>query len=181
MVVVGVVACAAGGIEKLREGLVQPMLGLGHTVTVTLSPTAAVWLDASGEARRLEQLTGFPVRSDARAPTEGSPHPRPDVLIAAPATANTVAKLALGIGDNQALTLLCENVATTPMVVFPRINAAHARQPAWGRHIAALKESGVELVYGDDIWPLFEPREAAPGRELPWEFIRELATRLAVT
>jgi hypothetical protein len=48
-------------------------------------------------------------------------------------TANSVAKLALGIADNQALTVLCECVATVPMIIFPRINAAHARQPAWKR------------------------------------------------
>ena len=46
-------------------------------------------------------------------------------------TANSVAKLALGIADNQALTVLCENVGHRPMIIFPRINAAHARQPAW--------------------------------------------------
>jgi flavoprotein len=34
-------------------------------------------------------------------------------------TANSTAKLALGIADNQALTVLSENVGTTPMIIFP--------------------------------------------------------------
>ena len=46
-------------------------------------------------------------------------------------TANSVAKLALGNADNQALTVLRECVATIPTIIFPRVNAAHARQPAW--------------------------------------------------
>jgi phosphopantothenoylcysteine synthetase/decarboxylase len=90
----------------------------------------------------------------------------------APASANTVAKLALGIADNQALTQVCEAIGTRdlPVVVFPRVNAAHARQPAWDSHIQALRRTGVHLVYGDDVWPLHEPR-SAPGRKLPWSAV----------
>jgi flavoprotein len=61
--------------------------------------------------------------------------------LAAPASANTVAKLALGIADNQALTQVNEaiGVGDLPVVVFPRVNAAHARHPSWERHIDALR------------------------------------------
>lgn len=168
---VGVVACAAGGIEELRERLVVPLLDLGHRVAVTLTPPAALWLEASGEAEQLEKLTGLPVRSAPRLPGERSPHPRVDVYVVAPATANTVAKLALGISDNQALTQVNESMAVVPLVVFPRVNAAHARHPAWEGHLAALRGAGVRLVYGDDVWRLYEPREAPPDRDLPWQAI----------
>ena len=50
------------------------------------------------------------------------------------------------------------------MIIFPRINAAHARQPAWSSHLDALRSAGVELIYGDHVWPA---RTAGP-RELPW-------------
>ncbi len=53
-----------------------------------------------------------------------------------------------------------------PVVVFPRVNAAHAQHPLWCSHIDTLRRAGVHLVYGDDVWPLHEPR-SAPGRELP--------------
>jgi len=167
MSTIGVVACGAGGVETLRSGLVEPLLNDGHTVAVTLTPTAAHWLAVDDELSALASLTGLPVRSQPRLPGERSPHPRIDVFIAAPMTANSVAKLALGLADNQALTVLCENIATTPMVVFPRINAAHARQPAWTSHIANLRSAGVDLIYGDEVWPLAEPRHSGP-RELPW-------------
>ncbi|MGW5700464.1 hypothetical protein [Amycolatopsis japonica] len=57
-----------------------------------------------------------------------------------------------------------------PVVVFPRVNAAHARHPSWETHIDALRRAGVRLVYGDDVWPLHEPR-SAPGRYLPWSAV----------
>ena len=176
MSTIGVVAGGAGGVETLRLGLVQPLLDDGHTVAVTLTPTAASWLAADDELEALQRATGLPVRSQPRLPGGKSPHPSIDLFIAAPMTANSVAKLALGLADNQALTVLCENIATTPMVVFPRINAAHARQPAWTRHLNDLRTAGVDLIYGDDVWPLAEPRQAGP-RELPWTAVLTAAKR----
>jgi hypothetical protein len=91
-----------------------------------------------------------------------------------------VAKLALGIADNQALTVAGEAIGDTglPVVLFPRINAAHARHPAWDGHIGALESAGVRLVRGEDVWPLHEPRTAPPGRRLPWPQIIELVDML---
>lgn len=96
-----------------------------------------------------------------------------DCFVAAPATANTVAKLALGIADNQALTHLTEALGTpgVPVIVFPHINAAHARHPAWPAHVANLRRAGVHLIEGPDVWPLHEPQAAPPARELPWAAI----------
>jgi hypothetical protein len=128
----------------------------------------------TGEATKIEHATGYPVRVAPRLPGEKSPHPHVDGYAVVPASANTVAKLALGIADNQALTTVCEAIGLggLPVVVFPRVNAAHARQPAWSSHINALRAAGVELVYGEDVWPLHEPR-SAPGRPLPWRAIRQ--------
>ena len=173
MAVVAVVGCAAGGVEELLDGLVRPLVDAGHTVPVVVTPTALDWLQDLGDRETVEQVTGLPLRAAPRLPREPSPHPAPDVLVGAPMTANSTAKLALGLADNQALTLLCENVAIKPMVVFPRVNAAHARQPAWDGHIDALTRAGVDLVYGADVWPLYEPRQAPQNRSLPWAAILE--------
>lgn len=178
-VVVGLVGSAAGGLEEIRPGLVEPLLSRGFDVTVTLTPAAAAWLTADGEVEKLADLTGHRVRWEPRLPGEASSHPKSDIWVAAPATANTVAKLALGIADNQALTVLCENIGTTtPMIIFPRINAAHARQPAWEAHVASLRRAGTRLVYGEDVWPLYEPRRAPPNRELPWPAILSIVEAL---
>ncbi|MEV0008436.1 flavoprotein [Streptomyces sp. NPDC047973] len=96
-----------------------------------------------------------------------------DRWVVAPASANYVAKLATGIADNQALTQVSEALGTigVPVVLFPRINAAHARHPAWDGHIEALRGAGVELVYGADVFPLYEPRQEPAARRLPWATI----------
>lgn len=165
----GLLVSAAGGAERIRERFVVPAMRAGWTVAVTVTPTAATWLRSLDEFDKLEELTGHVVRAEPRMPGEQSPHPTVDVYAVVPATANTVAKLALGIADNQMLTAACEAIGAreVPVVVFPRINAAHARHPMWQQHIDALRRAGVRLVYGDDVWPLHEPR-SAPGKDLPW-------------
>jgi phosphopantothenoylcysteine synthetase/decarboxylase len=165
--VVGVVGSAAGGVEDLRAAVVEPLIREGHRVAVTLTPTAAQWLEDLGEIAKLQELTCLPVRWNSRLPREARSHPLADLYVAAPASANTVAKLALGIADNQALTVLCENIASTPMVVFPRVNAAHARHPAWESHLNHLRSAGVDLIYGDEVWPLREPRAEGDSRPPP--------------
>src|SRR3712207_6388656 len=106
--VLGLIGCAAGGLELIRPRLIEPALAEGWRVAVTVTPTAAEWLRAGGELEEIEKTTGLPVRSQPRLPNEASPHPAVDCFAVVPATANTVAKLALGLADNQALTQLCE-------------------------------------------------------------------------
>jgi hypothetical protein len=164
------VVCAAGGAELVRERLVRPLLGEGWMVAVTLTPAVAEWF-TGGEDARLEAETGLPVRSRPRLPGQPRPHPPVDLWAVVPATANTVAHLALGLAPNQGLTQVSEAMGSAvPVVVFPRVNAAHARHPAWASHLQALEGAGVHLVYGDDVWPLHEPH-AGEGRELPWAAI----------
>ncbi|MFE4449856.1 flavoprotein [Streptomyces sp. NPDC056796] len=171
--VLGVVGAAADGVESLRTGLVGPAIALGWRVAVTLTPNAGRWLRANGELDRLEALTGLPVRDAPRLPDEPRPHPVADRYVVAPASADFVAKLATGIADNQALTQVSEALGTAgvPVAVFPRINAAHARHPAWEGHMEALRRAGVELLTGPDVWPLYEPRREPADREPPWAAI----------
>jgi phosphopantothenoylcysteine synthetase/decarboxylase len=97
-------------------------------------------------------------------PGEPRPHPKIDLFIAAPLSANSVAKLALGIGDNQALTVLSEALGTTPMIVFPKVNAAHVQHPAWAGHIAVLRSADVVVV-------------KSGGGRVPWGGIIEATGR----
>ncbi|UUU30368.1 flavoprotein [Streptomyces sp. CA-210063] len=142
-------------------------------MAVTLTPAAGQWLRTTGKVERLEKLTVLPVRDRPQLPEETRPHPPVDCYVVAPASANTVAKLALGLMDNQALTRVGEASGTLglPVVVFPRVNAAHARHPAWQRYTDALRVGAVHLVYGPAVWPLYEPREAPVERELPWSAV----------
>ncbi len=172
MSTLGLIGSAADGLEELRSSLVEPAVARGWQVAVTLTPTAGTWLESNGELARIESVTGLPARVAPRLPSEISPHPPIDRYLVCPASANTVAKLALGIADSQALTTVCEAIGArvAPVVVFPRINAAHARQPAWSSHVSALRSAGAHLLAGDEYWPLHEPRDASGG-EMPWRKI----------
>ncbi|MDJ0463445.1 flavoprotein [Streptomyces sp. H27-C3] len=171
--VLAVVGCAADGVEQLRSGLVEPAMERGWQVAVTLTPTAGRWLRETAEFKRLEKLTGLPVRDEPRLPSEARPHPYANRFVVAPATANTTAKLACGFADNQALTQVSEAIGTldVPVILFPRVNAAHARHPAWNSHITALRRAGVHLIHGPDVWPLHEPRRAPADQQTPWPAI----------
>ena len=69
---------------------------------------------------------------------------RGDALVIAPATANVIAKLALGLADD-ALTSLAL-AFTGPLVVVPAMNTAMYQHPATREHLATLRRRGAVLV-----------------------------------
>ncbi len=79
-----------------------------------------------------------------------------DLLLIAPATANTIAKLAAGIADNL-LTSLCL-AASAPILIAPAMNSNMYAHPSTQANIQTLKERGVifieaesgELACGDE-------------------------------
>jgi hypothetical protein len=151
---------------RLRTELAEPAIRRGWRLAVTLTPTAAAWLDGAGELARLRELTDLPVRSAARQPGEPSPYGVADAYLFVPATANSITKLALGIADNQALTQLCEALGTpgVPVVLRPQAGATQRNHPAYAGHVAALRAAGVVVS------------DAQPDR--PWQpLLDEIADR----
>jgi len=154
----GLVASGGGGMEaRLRTEVAEPAVRRGWRLAVTLTPTAERWLDAAGELDRLRALTELPVRSRSRLPSEPKPYPMPDAFLFVPATANSLAKLALGVADNQALTALGEAVGApnVPVVVRPQADENQRRHPAFETHLRTLREAGVHVADG----PTSEPWE----------------------
>ena len=70
-----------------------------------------------------------------------------DLVVIAPATANTIAKIRYGIADN----LLTATVLATkaPIVVAPVMNTGMLENPVTQENIAALKARGVKIVDPD--------------------------------
>lgn len=67
-----------------------------------------------------------------------------DLLLVAPATANSIAKFATGIADDFLSTLYLST--TTPVVVAPAMNVEMWRHPATRHNVAVLKERGVTVI-----------------------------------
>jgi len=73
-----------------------------------------------------------------------------DLLLVAPATANTIAKLALGIADNA---LTCIALALNPqarVLVAPAMNGKMWLHPATRQNVATLTARGAEFIGPDE-------------------------------
>jgi phosphopantothenoylcysteine synthetase/decarboxylase len=107
---------------------------------VVTTPHGTKFLDIS----LLEQLTGYPIRSQYKHPNEPDVLPRADALIAFPATFNTLNKWALGITDTLAVGLLCEYTGLKiPIVAVPVTGEGLSYHPAFQRSLRMLRRYGI--------------------------------------
>jgi phosphopantothenoylcysteine synthetase/decarboxylase len=129
------------------------------------------------ETDALEAMTGNKVEVGYRAPTDERP-PRPDAVIVAPATFNTVNKAALGITDVHALGVIAEAIGRQVRVVMvPWVNAPLAAREPFRRAVGQLRDEGVYvLLRGEHPAEPFgvENSEVA---EFPWRRAIDVAER----
>ncbi|GAB2514049.1 flavoprotein [Nocardiopsis aegyptia] len=159
-----VVVCAAGPASEVGTlvGLAQER---GWTVQVMATPAAVSFIDIEA----LEKQTRRPVRSQHRAP--GDPRsPKADAIIIAPATFNTINKLANGIADNYVLDVTNEAIGLgVPTVILPFVNTAYANRAPFNASVERLRREGVDVLIGPDF---FQPHKPGQGEEAtesyPW-------------
>lgn len=165
--VLTVVVCGAGPASHVAE-LVRLAQGRGWTVGIIATPAALPFLDVAG----LETLTGNPVRSRYRAPDAARARSLPEAraVVVAPATYNTICKLALGISDTYALGILAEAVGRgVPVAILPFVNAALASRKPFVAAVQSLRAEGVRVLLGPGQWV---PHPPGSGGErigsFPW-------------
>ncbi|MEV6494004.1 flavoprotein [Actinoplanes sp. NPDC051633] len=135
------VACGARPAEDLPAFVAA--LTSDWNVCVVATPSALNFFDAPA----LASSTGHPVRSEYKHPDEPDVLPPPDALVVAPATFNTINKMAAGASDTLALGLLNESIGKAlPMVVAPAVNEALSSHPAFPRSIETLRSCGVTVL-----------------------------------
>jgi phosphopantothenoylcysteine decarboxylase/phosphopantothenate--cysteine ligase len=71
-----------------------------------------------------------------------------DALVVAPATANTLAKMARGVADDFLTTLYL--ATTAPVIVAPAMNVNMWDHPATQENVALLRARGVRVVFPDE-------------------------------
>jgi phosphopantothenoylcysteine synthetase/decarboxylase len=144
--------------------------GVGTIVFAT--PAAARFLDRGA----LEDATGYPVNSEHRPPTEPRrPRPAADALVIAPATANTVCKLAAGISDTYALDIASENIGLgVPVILAPYVNDVLARRAPYRRALELLRGEGTVVHELEPHRPETGPAAAAA---FPWAAILDAAVQ----
>jgi phosphopantothenoylcysteine decarboxylase / phosphopantothenate---cysteine ligase len=177
----------------------------GHAVRAVQTPTAQRFVGAASFAA----LTGSPVLTDEfeRDPARGAfPDQDPpshdpashlelvrnaDAYLIAPASANTIAKLAHGLADN--LLTSAALAATCPVLVAPAMNHHMWEHPATQANLALLRGRGVTVIdpgtgalATKDEWGtgrLAEPAElvaafeaVVPAGARPWDGLKVLVT-----
>jgi len=162
----------SGGIAAYKAlEVVRLATKAGHAVRVVQTPTSLRFVGAASFAG----LSGAPVLTDEfeRDPARGAfadqapPEHDPlshlelvrnaDVLLVAPASANTIAKLAHGLADN--LLTSAALAATCPVVVAPAMNNHMYEHSATQANLATLRERGVTVL---------EPGVGALGSKGEW-------------
>jgi phosphopantothenoylcysteine decarboxylase/phosphopantothenate--cysteine ligase len=152
----------SGGIAAYKAlELVRLATGAGHAVRVVQTPASRRFVGAAS----FEALTGAPVlvgefeRDPARGAFPGQPLPEheplshlelvanAEVYAIAPASANTLAKLAAGLADN--LLSSCALAAGCPLVIAPAMNSRMYEHPATQANLRTLRERGARIVEPD--------------------------------
>ncbi|MGP0102791.1 MAG: bifunctional phosphopantothenoylcysteine decarboxylase/phosphopantothenate--cysteine ligase CoaBC [Solirubrobacteraceae bacterium] len=166
----------SGGIAAYKAlELVRLATADGHAVRVVQTPASRRFV---GEAS-FAALTGAPVlvsefeRDPARGAFPDQPPPpheplshlelvaNADVYVIAPASANTIAKLAGGLADN--LLSSCALAATCPLVLAPAMNNHMYEHPATQANLSTLRERGA-LVVEPEVGRLASRGEEGIGR-----------------
>ena len=172
-----VLLCVCGGIAAYKAAdLVRRLREAGAEVRVAMTGNAQRFVGA----QTFQALSGQPVRSslwDAQAEAAMG-HLElarwAQRIVIAPATANTLAKLAHGFADDLVSTLCL--ASTAPLSVCPAMNHVMWKHAATQANIATLRARGVQVI-GPNDGPLAEG-ESGPGRMAePAEIVAALAGR----
>ncbi|HSK50036.1 MAG TPA: bifunctional phosphopantothenoylcysteine decarboxylase/phosphopantothenate--cysteine ligase CoaBC [Solirubrobacterales bacterium] len=196
----------SGGIAAYKALELARLATLaGHGVRVVTTETAQRFVGAAS----FEGITGAPVlvsefeRDPLRGAFPGDPQPghdpighlevaaNCDVFLVAPASANTIAKLAAGMADSMLTTAFLACAA--PRLVAPAMNDRMYADAATQANLTTLRERGVEVIepgqgklasrgeFGRGRLPepsrLLERIEASmPAGDRPWDGLRVLVT-----
>jgi phosphopantothenoylcysteine synthetase/decarboxylase len=134
-------------------------------VCVVVTPLGARFADLE----ELAELAGRPVRQDFKLPGEPDLFPRANAVAVAPATFNSINKLAAGIADTLALGLVSEYLAlSVPTVVAPNVSPTLARHPRYRQSLASLRDWGARVLDGQP-----DPSEQWPSWMQRWNSILE--------
>ena len=149
----------SGGISAYKAVELTRLAGkAGHSVRVLQTERSLEFVGAA----TFEGITGAPVlvdefeRDPARGAFPGDPAPdhdpishlevvrRADVFVIAPASANTIAKLANGLADN--LLTSAALAATCPVIVAPAMNNAMYENAATQANLETLRARGIHVM-----------------------------------
>src|SRR6476659_1238110 len=170
-----VLLCVCGGIAAYKAvELVRRLQDAGADVQVAMTANALRFVGAPS----FQAVSGKPVRHSLwdEAAEAAMGHIElarwAEQVVVAPATANTIAKLAHGFADDLVTTLCL--ATTAPITLAPAMNHRMWLNPATQANVETLRARGVRFV-GPVDGPLAEG-ESGPGRmSEPMDIVAALA------
>ncbi len=145
MSALNVVVGITGGIAAYKAvSVVRELVLAGHDVHVVATENALRFVGRP----TLEAISRNPVHSDLYEGVSEVRHvaigQAADLIVVAPATANSIAKIALGLADD----LLGNTIlaSTAPLVIAPAMHTEMWQNPATVANIGVLRERGITVV-----------------------------------
>lgn len=142
-----ILLAVTGGIAAYKSlELCRQFIKSGHQVQVVMTEGAKQFI----QPLSFQALSGNPVRDSLfdNEQEAGMGHIElarwPDWIIVAPATANTLAKIRMGLADNLLTTLIL--ATDKPVIMAPAMNRLMWQNSATQENIAVLKDRGYHLL-----------------------------------
>ncbi len=140
-----IVLGVTGSIAAYKAvSLLRTLVREGATVDVAMTRSAAKFITPL----TFEVLSGRPVTADLFEAHQEMKHltlsEETDAIVVAPATANFLAKAALGLGDDLLSTMLL--TAQCPLICAPAMDGGMWTHPTVAAHVQTLRERGVTVV-----------------------------------
>ncbi len=140
-----ILLCVTGGIAAYKAcELVSKARKAGCEVRVVMTANATRFVDPIS----FQALSGQPVLTDLFRESADSDIEHiawaqwAEVVVVAPATANSIAKLAIGLADDAVTTMIMAVPAGTPVVLAPAMNTHMWLNPVVQRNLGWLAELG---------------------------------------
>lgn len=135
-----------GSIAAFKAcAVISQLIQKGYEVQTVLSPAGEKFIGLA----TLEGLTSRPVAHGLFTPGEMMGHIDwsrwADVIVLCPATANTLNRLAAGIGDDLIGSVFLAQDFTKPYLIFPAMNTKMLNHPATQAALAQLREWGATV------------------------------------
>lgn len=151
-----VLIAVTGGIAAYKAcALVSRLVQDGAEVTVLMTEAATRFVGPL----TFESLSGRPVHTSQWQQVENhdSQHialaRSADLMVIAPASANTIAKLAAGLCDNVVTTVACAMPRGVPVLLAPAMNAEMWENPITQRNVGTLRDvAGYRFVGPGEGW-----------------------------
>jgi phosphopantothenoylcysteine decarboxylase/phosphopantothenate--cysteine ligase len=142
-----ILLCVTGGIAVYKAAaLTSKLVQAGAHVKVLLSDSAAKFVTplTFQALSRNEVYTDTFDEKDPSVVAHINIADWPDLVLVAPATANTIAKLAYGIADNMITTTLL--ATTAPIWIAPAMNVHMYDHPTVKKNLSILAEYGYQFI-----------------------------------